>query len=95
MKVWTLPVFAAAFLVSVNAFAQSDEVSEQVLKRFLQYDLDENGSVSSQEYLQVIRERALKRFEDMDSNGDQEVTPDEFEVFWQARKAEYYRIRGK
>lgn len=95
MNFWMPLIFAAALLFSTNAMAQTEEVSGQVLEQFLLYDQDESGSVSSKEYLEVIRQRALLRFKSMDKNRNEEVTPEEFEIFWQERKSQFYKLRDK
>jgi len=75
--------------------AETGEVSEQVLEQFMQYDADKSGAVTREEYLEVIRARALLRFEGMDKNKDEKATPEEYKIFWQERKRRFYKMRDK
>jgi len=71
--------------------------TDKIVERFMQLDTDEDpetaGTVSFEEYLSMVLERAQARFESMDADGDGEVTPDEYREFWQSRKAMWYRLK--
>jgi len=91
MKVLIAVFFLTAWLVSGSAFAETDEPSEKVIKQFMQYDMDESGDVSREEYLAIIQQRAHERFDAMDRDRDEIVTPEEYDLFWRARKAQIYQ----
>ena len=71
--------------------------TDKIVERFMQLDTDEDpemaGTVSFEEYLSMVLERAQARFESMDADGDGEVTPEEYREFWQSRKAMWYRLK--
>ncbi len=67
--------------------------ADPIVKQFMLLDQDESSSVSFEEYMAMVQERATTRFSLMDTNADGEVTAEEYQQFWLQRKAEWYRIR--
>ena len=56
-------------------------------------DIDESESVSFEEYKAMVDGRAQTRFEEMDANGDEEVSDAEYRAFWRENKAKWYRLQ--
>jgi len=90
MKVRIICALVAIWLVSGNVFAETALISDKVIKQFMQYDQDESGDVSQEEYLAVIQQRAQMRFDEMDGDKDGLVTTEEYDAFWRVRKAQLY-----
>ena len=103
MRTVTIPLIITTLVFSSPAWAE--DVSQEELKsgpltatdkivaRFMELDIDTTETVSMQEYLLMVQERAEARFELMDENKDGEVTADEYRQFWQAQKSQYYRLK--
>jgi len=67
--------------------------TDKIVDRFMTLDTDASEGVSFEEYMAMVQQRADDRFKSMDTNGDGEVTADEYRAFWQARKAQWYRLK--
>ena len=67
--------------------------TDKIVDTFMNLDLDESEAVSFEEYKTMVDLRALTRFEEMDANGDGEVTDVEYRKFWRENKAKWYRLQ--
>jgi hypothetical protein len=67
--------------------------TDKIVDRFMQLDTDQSDSVSFDEYMTMVQQRAKDRFDAMDTNHDGQVTPDEYRQFWQLRKQQWYRLK--
>ncbi len=67
--------------------------TDKIVRRFMELDADASEGVSFEEYMAMVNQRAEDRFRSMDSNGDGEVTEEEYRAFWKARKAQWYRLK--
>ena len=67
--------------------------TDKIVNAFMQLDTDNSGSVSFDEYMTMVQQRAKDRFDAMDTNHDGQVSPDEYRAFWQQREAMWYRLR--
>jgi hypothetical protein len=103
MRTAILPLIISSLVFSNLVWA--DDMSQEALKsgpltatdkivnRFMELDVDMTESVSLQEYLLMVQERAEARFTLMDSNQDGEVDADEYRQFWKTQKSQYYRLK--
>ena len=89
-----------ALALPVAAIAQDEGTSgepltatDKIVQHFMDQDIDENGGVSFDEYMEMVYDHAAKRFAEMDANGDGEVSSEEYRTFWKARMAKYYRLK--
>jgi len=87
-----LPVMATAQDENV-ASGETMTATDKIVQKFMELDLDENEGVSFDEYMEMVYERAIDRFGQMDSNGNGEVTSEEYRSFWKERMAKYYRLK--
>lgn len=67
--------------------------TDKIVKRFMELDVDATATVSFEEYMTMVKQRAEERFKSMDADADGEVTEDEYRAFWLARKAQWYRLK--
>jgi EF hand len=67
--------------------------TDKIVNAFMQLDTDHSNSVSFDEYMAMVQQRAKDRFDAMDANHDGQVTPDEYRAFWQLRKSQWYRLK--
>jgi len=69
--------------------------TDKIVDRFMELNTNPEASagVDFEEYFTMVQQRAMDRFEAMDANKDDEVTPDEYREFWKAQKAQYYRLK--
>lgn len=69
--------------------------TDKIVDRFMELNTNPEASVGVdfEEYFTMVQRRAMDRFELMDANKDDEVTPDEYREFWKAQKAQYYRLK--
>lgn len=67
--------------------------TDRIVDRFMELNInpEESAGVDFEEYFTMVQQRAMDRFEAMDMNQDEEVTAEEYRVFWKAQKAQYYR----
>ena len=83
--------FMRYFDTNKDGVVTLDEFEAAMQARFDQMDSDHNGVVSSQEFRDYIKQRRLEhkqeRLKSMDTNGDGQVSKDEY-LAYQARKAE-------
>ncbi len=86
-------VLALALLFGTGLARGAETGLDWLAERFMDWDADGDGAVSADEFMDMVRKRAERRFEAMDRDRDGRVTEEEFRAFWQARKAEYYRLR--
>lgn len=86
---FTLLIAAA----TVQAQEESNSPIKAIVGKFMQLDEDGSGGVSFDEYMRMVRERAVARYRLMDRNHDGEVSPVEYEEFWKERRARYYRLK--
>ncbi|MDX8389424.1 MAG: thymidylate synthase [Mariprofundaceae bacterium] len=96
MSIKMKPLLLAMFFVSFGAQAGEEPektATDTIVQRFMLLDSDESLSVSYVEFMEVAVERAEARFNAMDTNQDEEVTDDEYRLFWQEQKAQWYRIK--
>ena len=98
LRIVALMVLLGAFSTSAVAAdgkkAYGDmTATDKIVYKFMELDLEENESVSFDEYMEMVFERAIKRFSAMDANGDGEVTSEEYRIFWKDRMAKYYRLK--
>ncbi len=66
--------------------------TNKLVKRFIQLDTNGDG-VSFEEFMRMIESRARREYAQMDANHDGRVTKSEYRRFWNARKAQYYRVK--
>ena len=98
LRIVALMVLLGAFSTSAVAEDKKKTFGEmtstdKIVQKFMELDLEENESVSLDEYQEMVFERAGKRFSDMDADGDGEVTSEEYRIFWKDRMAKYYRLK--
>ena len=88
------PCIIAALLLAAatDAAYAAPTVSDRIVERFMALDEDESGTVSIDEYLAMVVERAEQRFNAMDSNHDEEITPEERADYWRKQQAKWYRL---
>ena len=69
--------------------------TDKIVDRFMALNLnpEESAGVDFEEYFTMVQQRAIDRFEAMDSNQDDEVTEEEYREFWKTQKAQYYRLK--
>lgn len=67
--------------------------TDRIVDHFMQLDTDKSNSVSFDEYMTMVQQRAKDRFNAMDANHDGQVTPDEYRQFWLSRMAQWYRLK--
>lgn len=67
--------------------------TDKIVNHFMALDTDQDDSVSFDEYMAMVQQRAKDRFAAMDANGDGQVTAEEYRKFWKERKAQWYRLR--
>jgi hypothetical protein len=67
--------------------------TDKIVDQFMKLDTDKSDSVSFDEYMAMVQQRAKDRFDAMDANHDGQVTPDEYRAFWQLRKSQWYRLK--
>jgi EF hand len=67
--------------------------TDKIVDAFMQLDTDKSNSVSFDEYMAMVQQRAKDRFDAMDTNHDGQVTPEEYRAFWQLRKSQWYRLK--
>ncbi len=98
LRIVALMVLLGAF--STGAAAEKEGTSfrnmtstDKIVKKFMQLDVDENESISFEEYMVMISERSTERFSQMDGDNDGEVTSEEYRAFWKERMAKYYRLK--
>jgi len=91
MMVLGLP--AAGFAQNENASGGAMTATDKIVQRFMDQDIDENGGISFDEYMEMVYDHAAERFAQMDANGDGEVSSEEYRTFWKARMAKYYRLK--
>jgi len=98
LRIVALMILLGAF--STSAVAADEEKSfsnmtstDKIVQKFMELDLDENEGVSFDEYMEMVFERTIKRFPEMDGDGDGEVTSEEYRIFWKNRMAKYYRLK--
>jgi len=91
MLVLGLPTMATAQDKNVSGEAMTS--TDKIVQRFMDQDIDESDGVSFDEYVEMVYQRAIERFGQMDSNGDGEVSRDEYRTFWKTRMAKYYRLK--
>ena len=87
-------IFAMLLLFGGVGTASAEPLTstDKVVATFMELDGDLSESVSFQEYMTMVQERAKNRFIAMDANGDQQVTADEYREFWTTQKAKWYRL---
>jgi len=99
MRTVTIPLIMITLACSSLAWADEKIPSEpltatdKIVDRFMALDFDATESVSFEEYLIMVQERAEARFSLMDENQDGEVTADEYRQFWKTQKSQYYRLK--
>jgi hypothetical protein len=69
--------------------------TDKIVDRFMALNInpEESIGVDFEEYFTMVMQRAMDRFEAMDSDQDDEVTEEEYREFWKAQKAQYYRLK--
>ena len=69
--------------------------TDKIVDRFMALNTnpEESIGVDFEEYFTMVMQRAMDRFEAMDSDQDDEVTEEEYREFWKAQKAQYYRLK--
>jgi len=69
--------------------------TDKIVDRFMELNInpEESAGVDFEEYFTMVQQRAMDRFEAMDSNRDDEVTAEEYREFWKAQKEQYYRLK--
>lgn len=101
MRTVTIPLIMIMLVCSGSlAWAGEQEApsepltaTDKIVDRFMALDADATESVSLEEYLLMVQERAEARFSLMDSNQDGEVNADEYRLFWRTQKSQYYRLK--
>ncbi len=84
---------AALLLAAATSTAYAaPTVSDRIVERFMALDEDKSGTVSLDEYLAMVVDRAEQRFNAMDRNHDDEVTPEERADYWRKQQAKWYRL---
>jgi len=93
---------AAALLICTAWIIQTPEsraassaaptVSDRIVNRFMQLDVDGTDTVSLEEYMEMVSQRGIDRFKAMDHNHNGEVTPDERAQYWKRQQAKWYRL---
>jgi hypothetical protein len=89
-------LFFLIFMGMMMPQAATSEIlsaTDKIVKKFMQLDFDESEGVSFEEYELMVLQRMGERFYKMDTNGDDEVSAEEYRAFWKAKKAQYYRPR--
>lgn len=66
--------------------------TDKIVATFMELDSDQSTTVSFQEYMTMVQERAQTRFLAMDLNQDQQVSEEEYREFWATQKAKWYRL---
>ena len=84
---------AAALAQSEHTTGEAMTATDKIVQHFMDQDIDENGGVSFDEYMEMVYDHAAERFAQMDANGDGEVTSEEYRDFWKTRMAKYYRLK--
>ncbi|MDX8409718.1 MAG: thymidylate synthase [Mariprofundales bacterium] len=74
------------------AASAAPTVSERIVNRFMQLDVDDSDTVSLEEYMEMVSQRGIDRFNAMDRNHNGEVTPDERTRYWKRKQAKWYRL---
>ncbi len=100
MRTVTIPLMMITTL-ACSSWAWADEkvgnepltATDKIVDRFMELDTDATESVSLEEYLLMVQERAEARFALMDENKDGEVSADEYRQFWKTQKSQYYRLK--
>ena len=69
--------------------------TDKIVDRFMALNTnpEESIGVDFEEYFTMVMQRAMDRFEAMDTDQDDEVTEEEYREFWKAQKAQYYRLK--
>jgi len=69
--------------------------TDKIVDRFMELNInpEESAGVDFEEYFTMVQQRAMDRFEAMDTNRDDEVTAEEYREFWKAQKEQYYRLK--
>jgi len=80
-------------LTSTTAQAGVKTATDKIVDSFMTLDGDDTSSVSFGEYMGMVKQKARKRFANMDRNHDGEVTADEYRSFWGREKSKYYRLK--
>ncbi len=99
MRTVTIPLIITTLVCSSLAWADDEVANEpltatdKIVARFMELDTDVTEGVSFEEYMSMVLERTEARFALMDENQDGEVSADEYRQFWQAQKAQYYRLK--
>lgn len=93
MVLRSLMMISVLFMFVPQSMAAATGVTtNKLVNRFVA--LDKNGDgVSFAEFMTLIEPRARREYKLMDGNGDGRVSRYEYKRFWNARKAQYYRIR--
>ncbi len=89
-------IFFLAFMGIMMPQTATSEIlsaTDKIVEKFMELDFDKSEGVSLEEYKIMVLQRMGKRFHRMDTNGDDEVSAEEYRAFWKAKKAKYYRPR--
>lgn len=82
-----------AFLAPQTVAAEMSSATDKIVEKFMELDFDESTTVSFEEYELMVLDRLNNRFIQMDANGDDEVSEEEYRNFWTEQKSQYYRPR--
>jgi len=83
----------SSFLLPQVATCEISSATDKIVAEFMELDIDEYGSVSYEEYELMVLDRLGDRFIQMDADGDEEVTEEEYRNFWTEQKSQFYRPR--
>jgi len=78
--------------VPQSVAANGDVTTNKLVNRFVALDGNGDG-VSFAEFMVMVESRARQEYKQMDGNGDGRVSRYEYKVFWDSRKAKYYRVQ--
>lgn len=77
-------------LLLTGSAAAEETGTDKIVNQFMELDTDASASVSWDEYMTMVQQRATERFQEMDLNQDGEVTDAEYREYWKTRKAQWY-----